>query len=84
MDTVPAQYGLALSQASPSPNAPFPVFASPSPVSVAPAAGSRAPPAPATGELARAPDVRAPRFLAAFKEKQKNIIHLQQDRKRNR
>lgn len=68
MDTVPARCGLSLSQASPSPNAPVPVFASPSLVSVAPAAGSRAPPVPATDELARAPDVHAPRFLAALKK----------------
>lgn len=68
---VPALYGLSLSQASPSPNAPFPVFVSPSPVSVAPGAGSHVLHAPATDGHAPAPDVRVQQFLAAFKGKKK-------------
>lgn len=40
IDTAPALYGLSLSQSSPSPNAPFPVFVSPSQASVAPGEGS--------------------------------------------
>lgn len=71
MDLAPALYGLALSQASPSLDAPFPVFVSPSPVSVAPAAGSPVLHVPATDGHAHAPGVRVQQFLAAFKKKTK-------------
>lgn len=76
MDTVPALYGLSLSQASPSPNAPFPVFVSPSPVSDAPGAGSRVLHAPATDGHAHAPDVRVQQFLAAFKGKKTFLVFI--------
>lgn len=67
MDVLPALYELSLSQASPSPNAPFPVFVSPSPASVAPGAGFPVLHVPETD--GHAPDAPVRQFLAALENK---------------